>query len=141
MSDDGEPVNIRPDRGVDLGRFRTAQGHRTTPSRRANAKHQSVDPRYVQLTEIGAKAGFEALGCPAAIVWFEILYRAWKAETEETPIELGNMTLSQMGVSRWVKYRALVQLERAELIRVVRRTRKSVVVELLKRGCIIPRKG
>ena len=54
--------------------------------------------RYVQITETGAKALDQAVDCSAILVWFEILYRVWK--TGKMTIELGNKTLSGMGVSR-----------------------------------------
>ena len=67
--------------------------------------------RYVQITETGAKALDQAVGCSAILVWFEILYRVWK--TGKMTVELGNKTLGGMGVSKWAKYRALNRLEKA----------------------------
>jgi hypothetical protein len=99
------------------------------------ARARRNGPRYVQLTELGAKAGFQALGCPLGMVWFEILYRVWK--TGKTTVELGNKTLGQMGVSRWTKYRAFARLEKAGLIQVVKRDQKSLTIKLLKRGCVV----
>jgi hypothetical protein len=84
--------------------------------------------RFVLLTAAGTK-GFEALGCSAGLVWFEILYRVWK--TKETTIGLPNTSLAEMGVSRFAKYRAVSRLERAGLIDVERVPRKTMRVTLL----------
>ena len=68
------------------------------------------------------------------LVWFEILYRVWK--DKKATIELPNGSLAGMGVSRWVKGRAVARLERAGSIQVKRIPRKSTQVTLLKRGCL-----
>jgi hypothetical protein len=96
-------------------------------------KRRQRDERFVLITET-AISGFVALGCPAAVVWAEILFRAWKDKT--TTIKLPNQALADMGVSRWAKYRALNRLARAGWIQVERTPRKSVQVTLLKPGCV-----
>jgi hypothetical protein len=103
------------------------------PARSQPTARQPTE-RYVQITETGAR-GFEALGCPMALVWFEILYRVWK--TKQTTIELPNKRLAEMGVSRWAKYRAVDRLERAGWIRVSRPIRKTPQVTVLKPGCVV----
>ena len=91
--------------------------------------------RYVQITETGAK-GFEVLGGSAALVWFEILYRVWKAK--KTTIDLPNGILTEMGVSRWVKYKAIDRLEQAGWIQIERQNGKTARVTLLNPGCLRP---
>jgi hypothetical protein len=86
---------------------------------------------YIQITKDEAAAGFQALGCPAAIVWLEIIYLAWK--TKSTTVVLPNKELEALGVSRWAKGRALSRLEKAKLIRVVQVGKKAPRVTLLKR--------
>lgn len=84
---------------------------------------------FVQLQLPEAVAAFRVLKCPQAAVWLYINYRVW-ADGEST-IPLPNQTLTDMGVSRKVKWRALQHLEQAGLIRVERRGRKSPLVTLL----------
>lgn len=91
--------------------------------------------RYVQITETGAE-GFAVLEGRMALVWFEILYRVWN--NRSMTIKLPNGTLAEMGVSRWVKYRALRRLELAGWIGVERPNRKTVKVTLLNPGCVKP---
>ena len=97
---------------------------------------QQPTERYVQITETGAK-GFEALGCSAAaaLVWFEILYRVWEAG--KTTISLPNKRLTEMGVSRWAKYRAVNRLEQAAWIAICRPPRKSMQITLRQSNCVI----
>jgi hypothetical protein len=89
------------------------------------------DGPYVQITKDEAAAGFQALGCPAAMVWLEIIYLAWK--TKSTTVVLPNKELEALGVSRWVKVRALSKLEQAKPIRVVQVGKKAPRITLLKR--------
>ena len=67
------------------------------------------EDRFVRMTEKVAILGFQAVKCPAATVWFEILFRVWSEH--RTTVELPNKRLAELGVSRWVKYRAIAQLE------------------------------
>jgi hypothetical protein len=76
-----------------------------------------------------AMAGFRALHCPQAFVWFYIHYRVWAEKNRTVP--LASKTLVAAGVNRRVKYRALIRLEQAGLIRVERRGRRSPLVTLL----------
>jgi hypothetical protein len=85
--------------------------------------------RFVMMTEKIAVLGFQAVKCPAALVWFEILFRAWSEH--QTTVELPNKRLAELGVSRWVKHRALARLETHGVIRVTRRNRRSPLVTLL----------
>jgi hypothetical protein len=89
--------------------------------------------RYIQVTETGAR-GFAALGGSMALVWFEILYRVWKAR--KPTVSLPNGRLAEMGVSRVAKYRALHRLEQAGWIQVERPRHKSPQVTLLVPGCL-----
>lgn len=86
---------------------------------------------YVQIAKDQAAAGFKALGCPAAMVWLEIVYLVWK--TKSATVVLPNKKLEAMGVSRWAKVRALSRLEAAKLVRVVQIGKKAPWIKLLKR--------
>jgi hypothetical protein len=86
---------------------------------------------YVQIAKDEAAAGFQALDCPAAMVWLEIVYLVWK--TKSTTVVLPNKKLEALGVTRWVKKRALAKLEQAKLIRVVQVGKKAPRITLLKR--------
>jgi hypothetical protein len=65
-----------------------------------------------------------------ALVWIELLYAAWQAKSDT--VTLSNMGLSQAGVSRQTKLRALRKLEAAGLVKVAWCGRKAPLV-LIKR--------
>ena len=102
-------------------------------AKRKRVSRQQTE-RYVQITETGVK-GFEVLGGSMGLVWFEILYRVWK--DKKTTVGLPNKTLAEMGVSRWVKYRAVNRLEQAGWIQVIRPRHTTMQVTLLKPECVI----
>jgi hypothetical protein len=85
---------------------------------------------FVKLTPADAVAGFKALGCIKALVWYALLFRAWteKSDTVRVPTAL----LRSWGVNRKTWARALTRLERAGLIQTERRHGKSVVCRLLR---------
>jgi hypothetical protein len=60
------------------------------------------------------------------LVALHLLYRHWKLRGQ--PIKLANGALKMEGVSRGTKWRALGELERAGLITIERRLRKSPVI-------------
>jgi hypothetical protein len=86
---------------------------------------------FVLMKHNAAKAGYLALGCPQALVWHYLHHRVWAADNRTVPVP--NQALAEWGVSRWVKYRALQNLQDAGLIRVEWRKRKSPLVTLLTR--------
>jgi hypothetical protein len=87
---------------------------------------------FVMISKEEAAAGFQALDCRVAMVWLEIIYLAWK--TNSTTVVLPSKELEALGVTKWMKGRALSKLEQAKLIRVVRFGQKSPRVTLLRRG-------
>jgi DNA-binding transcriptional ArsR family regulator len=99
------------------------------PGSAAARAKRSRSPAYTQIPNEAAIAGFKALGCPQAFVWQYIHYRVW-AELSRTVV-LPSQTLAAAGVSRQVKYRALARLERAGLIKVEKRGKRSPLVTLL----------
>jgi hypothetical protein len=58
-----------------------------------------------------------------------LLYLHWKGNGE--PTKLANGMLAMDGVSRYAKRRALIELERFELITIKRRQRRSPIVTLI----------
>jgi hypothetical protein len=58
-----------------------------------------------------------------------LLHLAWRTKSPTFPVPNGQ--LEQHGVSRYAKYRALARLERAGLITVDRRVRKTLIVTLV----------
>jgi hypothetical protein len=99
------------------------------PAPPANKYRRLSRQGFVQMRNEAAVAGYHALGCPRALVWHYIHYRVWAEGTPTIP--LANRALAKMGVDRYTKYRALDCLERAGLIRVERRGRRSPLVTLL----------
>jgi hypothetical protein len=95
------------------------------------AARKAKDGPYVQMTAEEAMDGFQALGCHAALVWYELLYLAWK--TKSRTVLLPNRGLAKMGVSKWTKRPALSRLKLARLIRVTQDVGKSPRITLLRR--------
>jgi hypothetical protein len=128
-NDPFDPKNLElpPELGAEVGK--KPLGAAAAKPRRPRQQAE----RYIQLTAVGAR-GFVIAGAPAALVWFEILYRVWK--TKKMTVGLPNGTLTEMGVPRWAKYRALRRLEQAGWIKVERRDRKTIRVTLLTAGCL-----
>jgi hypothetical protein len=58
-----------------------------------------------------------------------LLYQHWK--TGGQPVRLSNVAVATAGVTRRSKWNALTELERAGLVRVEKRPRRSPVVTLL----------
>jgi hypothetical protein len=71
----------------------------------------------------------DATGSPAVLVLIELLRLQWKTRRMSFPVP--NARLKNLGVSREVKRRVLRDLQRAGLITVDRRTRKSPIVTLV----------
>jgi hypothetical protein len=117
-----------------LRRAAAAAAAQDGPRKRKTVKggRGAKDGPFVLITKDEAAAGFRALDCRVAMVWLEIIYLAWKMKS--TTVVLANKELERLGVTKWVKGRALSKLEQAKLIRVVRFGGKSPRVTLLKRG-------
>ena len=94
------------------------------------------EPWYVKrLRELEAAAPVKHKGTTepfvnsaAALVWVELLRLRWK--TQRTTFPLPSNRLKKLGVSRDVKRRVLYDLERAGLISIERRSRKTPIVTL-----------
>jgi hypothetical protein len=89
--------------------------------------HPQVEP-FVKVPLWWIEAAAKATKSPRTLVLMELLHTAWKIKRSTFP--LGNMKLARRGVSREVKRKVLRDLERAGLVRVDRRDRKTVVVTL-----------
>ena len=74
-------------------------------------------------------AAAKATGSPAVLVLIELLHLQWKTRRMSFPVP--NARLKKLGVSREVKRRVLRDLQRAGLITVDQRTRKSPIVTLV----------
>jgi hypothetical protein len=104
---------------------RQKRGNRSATTIRRAAKKDA----YVQMRTEDAVAGFHSLRCPQALVWHQMQYRAWA--TGSATVTLANKALAEMGVSRFMKYRALQRLEEDGLIKVKRRERRSPIITIL----------
>jgi hypothetical protein len=71
-------------------------------------------------------AAAHAMGTQKHFVWLVVQYLAWKEKVQT--VQLSNCALAKYGIDRRSKRRALADLERAGLIRVIRRGRQSVTV-------------
>jgi hypothetical protein len=103
-----------------------AAGRRARSTKRVRAPEKDT---YAQIRTEDAVAGFHSLRCPQALVWHRLQFLAWKAGS--ATVTLANKALSEMGVSRSMKSRALQRLEQDSLIKVKRRGRHSPTVTII----------
>jgi hypothetical protein len=91
-------------------------------------KRRKVDPFTIITLSWAARAA-KATRTPKALVWIRLQHLAWRQKTQT--ICLPNKWLEDQGVSRFIKNRALDELEAGGLITVERRSRKSPRITLL----------
>jgi hypothetical protein len=90
MKDDPyDPKNLELPPGHGLG-----TGKRGGAAAKTSKRLRPLAEPYIQLTETGAR-GFAIVGGRQAPVWFEILYRVWRAKTYT--IDLPNTALAERG--------------------------------------------
>jgi len=95
----------------------------------APVKRKNRKDAFVLLPLGWFEAATRATRTPQALVSVWLLHLAWRAKSPTFPVPNGQ--LEQHGVSRYAKYRALARLERAGLITVDRRVRKTLIVTLV----------
>jgi hypothetical protein len=81
---------------------------------------------YAQVPLAWAARAAQATNSPAAVVWVEIIFLAWRAKGAPFPLSSGRLS-----VSRKLKCRVLRDLERAGLVAVHWRVRQAPLVTLL----------
>ena len=91
-------------------------------------RKRKIEP-FVKVPLWWVHAAAEATGSPAVLVLIELLHLQWKTRRMSFPVP--NARLKNLGVSREVKRRVLRDLQRAGLITVDQRTRKSPIVTLV----------
>jgi hypothetical protein len=91
-------------------------------------KGKTTEP-FARVPLAWAARAIKATRDPAALVWIELLYAAWKADGK--PFGLSNARLQRAGVSRDVKYRVLRDLERAGMIAIAWSPGRAPVITLL----------
>jgi hypothetical protein len=74
----------------------------------------------------------QAANCPCCVVLTVIQFLIW--DKKSLTISLPNAMLQRFGVSRWVKYRVLRDLERAGHIRLGRQGKRSLTITVLMKG-------
>ena len=84
---------------------------------------------FVKVPLEWARKASAAIETPKMMVLLYLLYRAWREHSDT--ITLPNNALTDYGVSRKLKRRALQQLEAAGLITIKRRAGKSPTVTLV----------
>jgi hypothetical protein len=94
----------------------------------APKKHKKAKAFAIVELDMAANA-FQAVNCPKAMVYLWLVHQARK--TGKKTVAVPNGALAKYGVSRRVKHLALRQLERAGLITVERKPRKTLVVTLV----------
>jgi hypothetical protein len=108
----------------DLDKFKSKRP--ALPAAR-KARKQAVEP-FVQVPLEWIERAARLTRSPVTLVLMELLYASWRAKSATFP--LPNARLKQLGVSRNVKRRALLDLECGRLITVRRPPRKTPVVTL-----------
>jgi hypothetical protein len=101
----------------DYAKRRLAELHAAAP-----AKRKKTEPYAMAGLAAAAKA-FRAVNCQKAMVYLWLVHQARK--TGNKTIAVPNGTLAKYGVSRKVKYAALRRFEKAGLITVEWRARKT----------------
>lgn len=91
-------------------------------------RRRKTEP-FVQLTLKLAAAAAKAAGGQRLFVLLWILYRGWKEKSDT--VLVSNDALSEYGISRMTKYRALKNFEAAGLIRVDRPESRNPTVTIL----------
>jgi hypothetical protein len=94
-----------------------------------SAKHRRLGNAFVQVPLKLAAEAASASRTHKHFVFLWLLYEAWRLKS--TTIPLPNSTLKQYGVSRKQKMRALMDYEKAGLIKVQREGLQTAVVQLL----------
>lgn len=95
----------------------------------APVKRKARKDAFVQVPLGWFEAATRATRSPQAFIAVWLLHLAWKAKSQTFPVP--NDQLGRCGVSRYAKYRALAKLERAGLITVDRRERKTLIITLV----------
>jgi hypothetical protein len=97
---------------------------------KAKATQNGTGPKrtepFLQIPHRAILAGSRVLGGRRLLVWLYIHHRVWS--DKNNTVRIGNVTLGSWGVRRMTKYRALRDLEKAGLISVEWRDRKSPLV-------------
>jgi hypothetical protein len=96
--------------------------------REINPPRRKIEPFAILPLPWAAKAA-AATNTPKSMVWLWLVHEARK--TGSNKVAVSNEALAGYGIGRQVKYRALMQLEKANLIAIKRRGRKAPVVQLL----------
>jgi hypothetical protein len=100
------------------------------PSKKQDGGQAGRTEPFLQISHKAILAGSEVLrGTKQFLVWLYLFHRVW-ADKSRT-VALANQTLSNWGVGRREKYKALRQLEAAGLISVEWRQRRSPLVTLI----------
>jgi hypothetical protein len=92
---------------------------------------KKADP-FARIPLAWAALAAGATNSEGALVWIWLLHQVWYQKTGA--ITMPNGALAKLGVSRKVKNRVLLQLEKAGLVAVEWRCKKSPIVTLLHRN-------
>jgi hypothetical protein len=82
-------------------------------------RRSAVEP-FAKLDLRKAAAAYAALNCKKAIVWTWLTYQAWK--NGSNTVATSTAALTEFGIGRHAKWRALRQLEKAGLVRIDHRS-------------------
>jgi hypothetical protein len=97
---------------------------------RGGVRTEDRKDKFIKLPLWFAIAAAEATRSPKALVWVYLVRLSWEKHGRMT-FALPNEWLEEHGVSREVKRRALRDLERAGMILVDRRDKRSPIVTLI----------
>ena len=116
------------DNPFDLDKLRIDPADPSLVPRRGSKRTALSEPFAIVPLHWAARAA-KATRTPKALVWIRLLHLVWRQKTRT--FYLPNKWLEDQGVSRFIKNRALDELEADGLIAVERRPRKSPHISLL----------
>jgi hypothetical protein len=92
-------------------------------------KRRQGEP-FVNVPIEWARRAAEATKTGRAMVWIELLYKAWRAKSNT--VALSNETLNRAGVTRRMKYRTLRAMEEAGLVTIEWRDGRAPRVTIIR---------
>jgi hypothetical protein len=113
----------------DEAEFRRLQEAATRPLPKPAKAAGKRQERFVKVPLWWAEQAARATHTTKGLVWLLLLHRVWRDGNRT--VALPNAELEAYGVTRSTKMRALAELEKAGLIQVERRSRKSPIITLL----------
>jgi hypothetical protein len=122
------------DKVFDLNKFKSSK--QPAPASTPKVRKQPAEP-FVQVTLELAERVARLTRSPTTLVLIELLYAAWKARGASFP--LPNARFRQLGVSRNITRKVLLDLECGKVIAVQRLRSRAPIITMLEVQSVPPR--